>query len=154
MFETLIWATDGSETASRVLPFVKALAARDAAIFVVHVREILIGRAGGYPVYVDEPNLQEKIAKEVEELRAEGFDAQLRILTAASGHAAATIADVARDVEADLILVGTHGYGRVAGLLLGSTTQGLLHAGVCPVFAVPARAVEKAEQELETTAAS
>jgi nucleotide-binding universal stress UspA family protein len=154
MFETLIWATDGSETASRALAYVKALAAPGAGIFVVHVREISVGRAGGYPVYADEPDLQEKIAKQVEELRADGFDARLRILTAAAGHAAASIADVARDVEAELILVGTHGYGRVAGLLLGSTTQGLLHAGVCPVFAVPARAAEPAERELETTVAS
>ena len=54
-----------------------------------------------------------------------------------SGHAARTIAEIAEEVEADLIVVGTHGYGRVAGLLLGSVTQGLLHAGVCPVLAVP-----------------
>ena len=59
---------------------------------------------------------------------------------------------VAEEVGADLIVVGTHGYGRVAGLLLGSVTQGLLHAGVCPVLAVPTGApAEAPEHELVTS---
>jgi nucleotide-binding universal stress UspA family protein len=50
--------------------------------------------------------------------------------------------------------VGTHGYGRVAGLLLGSVTQGLLHSGVCPVLAVPTGAPAEAPgRELETATA-
>jgi nucleotide-binding universal stress UspA family protein len=153
MFDTLIWATDGSDTANRALPYVKALAAPGAQIYAVHVREIFVGRGAGYPVYADEPELEETIAEQVEELRAQGFDAHFRVLTAPSGHAALKIADVARDVDAELILVGTHGYGRVAGLFLGSTSQGLLHAGVCPVFAVPLRLPEdSAGLELEASA--
>jgi nucleotide-binding universal stress UspA family protein len=155
MFDTLIWATDGSKTANRALPYVKALAAPGAQLYAVHVREIFVGKGAGYPVYADEPELEERIVDQVEELRAEGFDAYLRVLTATSGHAALKIADVARDVDAELILVGTHGYGRVAGLFLGSTTQGLLHAGVCPVLAVPACSPEEsAERELEASATS
>src|SRR5262249_8272990 len=111
------------------------------------------GRGAGYPVYADEPELQERIAKQVEELRVDGFDAHLRVLTAASGHAALQIADVARDVEAELILLGTHGYGRIGSLLLVSTTQGVLHAGVGPVLAVPPRSAEGVEEpEIEATA--
>jgi nucleotide-binding universal stress UspA family protein len=138
MFETLVWATDGSATANRALTYVKQLAAPGAQIYVVHVREIFVGRGAGYPVFADEPELQDAIAEQVEDLRAEGFDAHFRVLTAPSGHVSLTIADVARDVEAEIILAGTHGYGRIAGLFLGSTTQGLLHADVCPVLAVPA----------------
>src|SRR3954465_8197910 len=69
MFETLIWATDGSATADRALPYLKELAAPAADIFVVHVRELIVGRGGGFPVYADEPELQERIAAQVEELR-------------------------------------------------------------------------------------
>jgi len=155
MFKTLIWATDGSETANRALPYVKSLAAPGAELYAVHVREVFVGRGAGYPVYADEPELQEQIAEQVEELRIEGFDAHLRVLTTTSGHAALQIADVARDVDAELILVGTRGYGRVAGLLLGSTTQGLLHAGVCPVLAVPPCSPERVEEpEPEVVATS
>ena len=49
------------------------------------------------------------------------------------------IADVAHESDADLIVVGTRGHGRVAGMLLGSVTQRLLHVAPCPVLAVPAK---------------
>jgi nucleotide-binding universal stress UspA family protein len=47
------------------------------------------------------------------------------------------IADIAEKVDADLIAVGTRGHAPVAGLLLGSVTQRLLHISPCPVLAVP-----------------
>ena len=54
-----------------------------------------------------------------------------------------------------MIVVGTHGYGRVANLILGSVTQGLLHAGTCPVLAVPTGVpVAASERPLETAATS
>jgi nucleotide-binding universal stress UspA family protein len=48
------------------------------------------------------------------------------------------IADLAREIDADAIVVGTRGHSPVAGLLLGSVTQRLLHIAPCPVVAVPA----------------
>ena len=155
MFKTVLWATDGSETAALALPYALDLAEPDKAkLVVVHVREIFVGRGGGYPVLADETELREEIAKQVEDLRDGGIDATFVVRTATGGHAARTIAEVAREVEADLIVVGTHGYGRLANAVLGSVTQGLLHAGVCPVLAIPTGApVETPERELATTAA-
>jgi nucleotide-binding universal stress UspA family protein len=138
MFKTIVWATDGSPTAALALPYALGLAASDEAkLVVVHAREIFVGRGGGYPVLADESELRTKIDQQVEELRSDGVDATYVVRTCTVGHAARTIAEIAREVEADLILVGTHGYGRVANLILGSTTQGLIHEGVCPVLAVP-----------------
>jgi nucleotide-binding universal stress UspA family protein len=153
MFKTLLWATDGSETAARALPYALGLAAGDAAkLVVVHVREIFVGRGGGYPVLADESELRARIQEQVRDLQADGLDATFIVRTCNAGHTARTIAEIADEVEADLIVVGTHGYGRVAGLRLGSVTQGLLHSGICPVLAVPTEMpAEAPEPRFETT---
>ena len=153
MFKTILWATDGSETAAGALPYALGLAEPDRAkIVVAHAREISVGRGGGYPVLADESELRAQIERQVEDLQSGGLDATFIVRSCTAGNAAHAIAKIAEEVGADLILVGTHGYGRVAGLLLGSVTQGLLHAGVCPVLAVPTGApVEAPEHELVTS---
>jgi len=154
MFKTIVWATDGSETAARALPYALDLAdSTGTKLVVAHAREIFVGRSGGYPVLADEAELRERIGHQVEDLQHAGLDATFIVRTCSSGRAAHTIADIARESGADLIVVGTHGYGRVAGLVLGSVTQGLLHAAACPVLAIPTGApVEAAEQKLEGSA--
>jgi nucleotide-binding universal stress UspA family protein len=155
MFETILWATDGSAVAARALPLALELAEpAHARLVVVHVREIFVGRGGGFPVLADETELRERIAEQVSELRSEGVDATFIVRTCTAGHAAKTIAEVAEEVDADLIVVGTHGYGRIAGLLLGSTTQALLKAGVCPVLAIPTGGAAEASAETVETAAT
>lgn len=154
MFKTILWATDGSETAAKALPIALGLAEADhAKLVIAHVREIFVGRGGGYPVLADEGELREHIAEQVKDIRTGGIDASFVVRTATSGHAARAIVEIAEEAGADLIVVGTHGYGRVAGMLLGSVTQGLLHIGHCPVLAVPT-GVPAETREAETTAAA
>jgi nucleotide-binding universal stress UspA family protein len=47
-----------------------------------------------------------------------------------------TIVKYATDREADLIVVGTHGHGIVGHILMGSTTERILHHAPCPVLVV------------------
>lgn len=54
----------------------------------------------------------------------------------AFGQVASEILDVADDVAADLIVMGTHGLGGFERLVLGSVTEKVLRKATCPVLAV------------------
>ena len=141
MFKSIVWATDGSESAERALPYAKSFASADGAtLTVVHCSEILVGRGGGQPVVADEEDVTARIERQVQELSDEGLKATLRVVHTTAGSVPQTIADAADDLSADLIVVGTRGHTAFGGLLLGSVTQRLLHVATCPVFAVPAAA--------------
>ena len=56
---------------------------------------------------------------------------------ALDGNAAALMAEFSTAVE--LLVVGTRGRGGFRGLLMGSTSQAVLHHAACPVMVVPAR---------------
>jgi nucleotide-binding universal stress UspA family protein len=138
MFTTIIWATDGSENADRALAFAKELAQESGCKLVaVHSKELMIGRAGGFPLRADEEDVETKVARQVEELTDVGIDARSVFAAGRAGHAAHTIAEVAESFGADLIVVGTRGQTAFAGLMLGSVAQRLLHLASCPVLAVP-----------------
>jgi nucleotide-binding universal stress UspA family protein len=137
MFKTIVWATDGSELADRALPIVTGLArAHRSKIVAVHATEILAGRFGGGPVLADDPELIDKIERQVEELRRAGFVAELRVVRGLDSQAS-LIAQAATEAGAGLIVLGTHGHGHIASALLGSVARGLLHEAACPVLAVP-----------------
>ena len=137
MFKTIVWATDGSELADRALPIVTGIArAHRSKIVAIHANEVLVGRFGGNPLLADDPDLVEKIERQVEELRRAGFVAELRVVRGIDG-IAPMIAHAADEAGASLIVVGTHGHGSLASAVLGSVARGLLHEATCPVLAVP-----------------
>jgi nucleotide-binding universal stress UspA family protein len=140
MFKTIIWATDGSEAADRALPTALDLtAAFKGELLVVHADERLGGRGAGAHVFADEEDLQNGLASRVSELIESGVNASFQVVHGVNRDPANLIADAAKEHDADLIVVGTRGHGRVAGALLGSVTQRLLHVAPCPVLAVPAK---------------
>jgi nucleotide-binding universal stress UspA family protein len=69
-------------------------------------------------------------------LQAEAKGASRISAKTSSGDPAEEIIGVAKQEKADLIVVGTRGHGRLAGMLLGSVAQKVVaHAG-CPVLVV------------------
>jgi nucleotide-binding universal stress UspA family protein len=140
MFSTIVWATDGSENADRALPYVISLSKdHPATLTVVHVVEkYATHSAAGLSVYADEDQVEQKLTQMVAKLSDEGLDATLKIVSHVGPQPAHEIARIAREVNADLIVVGTRGHTPIGGLLLGGVTMRLLHVAPCPVLAVPA----------------
>jgi nucleotide-binding universal stress UspA family protein len=149
MFTTVIWATDGSENADHALTFARELAQESgSALVAVHSKELLVGRAGGFPLLADEEDVEAKIARQVDEAKEAGADARAVFAAGRARHAAQTVAEVAESVGADLIVLGTRGQTPFA-LMLGSVAQRLLHVAPCPVLAVPPAArVESASARM------
>jgi nucleotide-binding universal stress UspA family protein len=140
MFTNIVCAVDGSEHAVLALDYASQMARRDAAeLHVAHVVEkIVAGRVAGQNVRVDEEQIDAKIQKQMNSLAAKyGIKPTLHMTAGQSGNAARQLAQIADEVAADLIVIGTRGHSAVAGVLLGSVTQRLLHIAHCPVLAVP-----------------
>ena len=106
--------------------------------------------AAGTPIHAHEQEVRAKLKQVVSELSDEGIDATLKIVTHRGAQPAHEIADLAEDIGADLIVVGTRGHEPLTGLLLGSVTQRLLHLAQCPVLAVPPTAKEQIDSRAAT----
>jgi nucleotide-binding universal stress UspA family protein len=55
---------------------------------------------------------------------------------------AETLVRIARERAAEVLVVGAHRHGRLAELLFGTTTRGVLHHAPCPVLVAPLEPVE------------
>ena len=137
MFETIVLAVDGSESSDRAVDYARQLAKNGPGrIVAVHVKEVMAGRAAA-PVQVDEDEILERIRAQVKELKDDGIDASLEVTSTMTGGPAHVIADTAEKQSADVIVTGTRGHTALAGVLLGSVTQRLLHLAGCPILVVP-----------------
>jgi nucleotide-binding universal stress UspA family protein len=138
MFNKIVWATDGSAGADRALGYARDLARiTGAELVVVHGEEMSAARSSiGYTRRVDEEDLEAKIKRQVAEIAGSGIPVNVTVI-GGHAHPATLIAEVAEDVGAGLVVVGTRGHTPHAGLMLGSVTDRLLHILHCPVLAVP-----------------
>ena len=150
MFNTVVWATDGSKDAIRALPYAKALATGEGAMLLVaHIIPepgtataegdfaVESGQSGSYPT------VREVLA----DLSQQGLNAILKVVDFVGPQPAQGIADIAAEVDADVIVVGTRGHSAIGGLLAGSVTQHLLHVAPCPVLAVPPPLTQRNDAE-------
>jgi nucleotide-binding universal stress UspA family protein len=134
----IVWATDGAPAMGEEHSLAKGLAKMAGAKLVVaHVREVYASRGG---VFLDSSGeLEGTLEETVKGLKSEGVHAELRLLKTNAGNAAHAIDQLARDVAADVVIVGSRGHGPIAAMLLGSVTFSLLQMATYPVLVVPSR---------------
>lgn len=83
---------------------------------------------------------QEAVQEAVEMIRSKSRGASLQITTGVElGQPAPVIAETAREWDADLIIVGSHGRGFWGRLALGSVSDAVVHRAPCSVMVVRAK---------------
>jgi nucleotide-binding universal stress UspA family protein len=85
-------------------------------------------------------NERSRAAGRLEAYLAEiGLEADTRLAELAEVATAETIDDCARELKADLIVIGTQARSSIARFVLGSVAQGVLRAATSDVLVVPPR---------------
>ncbi|MFN0055892.1 MAG: universal stress protein [Planctomycetales bacterium] len=138
----IIVATDFSQHSQVALKYAAAFTqAFQAEVVLCHVLEkpdfisqLPPVSEGYFPPNLGE--LQEQHARvQCEQVLAAAGLSQARVLMV-HGNPAGEIARVARDEDADLVIVGTHGRGALAHILLGSVAEKIVRTAPCPVLTV------------------
>ncbi len=141
----ILVATDGSDGAARAVDYAAHLAKDSGA-------ELLIVNAiGGYGLpesvfrnFTEQQTWLDELLSSASAAtltnardRARSIGVGTIQLDSRKGDVAQTLIDMAREKQADLIVIGKRGAGRVAGLLLGSVSQKLVSLAPLPVTVVP-----------------
>ncbi len=139
MYKRVLLPLDGSMVAGAIVPFLLEIAGpldMDVTLLRVVVpaspmvveshRDLIVDHLDTLRV-----EAERYLASVAADLRDKGVrvDAQVRI-----GDAVAEILAAARDVEADLIAMSTHGRGGLGRLLFGSVAEAVLRQADVPVF--------------------
>jgi nucleotide-binding universal stress UspA family protein len=143
-FGEVVVGVDGSPAGAEALRF----AAQEASVRGARLRALL---AWNLPVAASTllpPSLFD--LSEIEDVWARILEEAVRPVAAAHpeleivheqvmGHPVQTLVDASE--AADLLVMGSHGKGALAGLFLGSVSHGVLHHACCPVTVIGPRAL-------------
>jgi nucleotide-binding universal stress UspA family protein len=149
MFKTILVAVDGSEHSDRAVDYAASLASNyDAELIVLHVVPTL-GSARVPPELSELAHAEHVELTEVDvlkgaadqilqtaEARARGQGAKRIRTSMGIGQIAQTIVWHAKEEGTDLLVMGRRGLGSVRGLMLGSTTQKVMHLSECACLTV------------------
>ena len=142
--KNILVPTDFGEAADAALMYARELAGRfGATLHVIHVAENIFLKAYGAETYGPlaadmQRDLEEAARKQLDELLTDsdgsGPPTKRAILT--SGSPSFTIVEYANDNAIDLIVMGTHGRGALAHLVMGSVAERVVRLAPCPVLTV------------------
>ena len=145
--------TDFSAASDDALAYARMLAGRfEASLHLVHAFEDPFTTAA-FGVGVSTPlplSLRENLLREIERRLAERLPVEERTrlngtVEIVAGAPARTIVEYSQSLGADLIVMGTHGRGGMAHLLLGSVAERVVRTSLCPVLTVrePRHAIQR-----------
>jgi nucleotide-binding universal stress UspA family protein len=138
--KNILFATDFSSASDRAASYAKALALNfrssveivhvfDPSVVTTYVEAIL-----GVPVKDRQRVMSDSIEQVKNDFAASGIDVHTSLPEGHRPHA--TVLNLAKQLETDLIVAGTHSRLGLERLVIGSTAEELIRNAVCPVLTV------------------
>ncbi|WP_333649085.1 universal stress protein [Candidatus Binatus sp.] len=151
LFRKVLCPIDFSEHSLTALDVaLKVVQQNDAALYLLNVAPMPAGAAGFQPVPMDPyPYVEKDRREQLEKLAQERIPATVRYeMVVTSGDPAERVLETARGLDADLIVMGTHGRKGLGHLVLGSVAERVVRESPIPVLTVHSTArVRKAARD-------
>lgn len=86
-------------------------------------------------MHVFQKEARKRATKRLEDLASASPEIKTHL---AEGSPLASVLDYVKEIDAGLVVLGSHGHGMVASLLLGSVAEGMVRKALVPTLVVPA----------------
>ncbi len=141
---SLLVAVDFSSVTDDQLEIVSRLASPNREIYLLHVAEpdpTFVGMQAGpeevrHQVAEEFKREHDQIHDLADRLREQGHEVNALLV---QGPTIQTILEQAEKLEAEVIVVGSHGRGKLFDLVVGSVSAGVIRKSPVPVLVVPSR---------------
>ena len=141
LFKKILVPTDASEYSRRALTLALEMArAVQAEVVLLHVSytpQAYWGYTISYGITVTQEQLDQNGELALEATLSE-MDTEHVVINkkVESGHPVTIILEEIKKENIDLVIMGSHGYGAIAGSVLGSVSQRVLQRASCPVLII------------------
>jgi nucleotide-binding universal stress UspA family protein len=138
MFNTIVIANDGSDHAFRALDLALTLAKESSAdLHMISVEEIPYLPGTIEDVREETGAAGRRFHSVVNRARSMAEQRRVSLKThVMAGHPVRDIVDLARNLEADLLVVGARGHSAFYERMIGSRADRIAHLAPCPVLVV------------------
>jgi nucleotide-binding universal stress UspA family protein len=136
MYDQILFPTDGSVgTAHVALQAIDLAEQYGATIHILHVVDEDVRALSEFTGSSDE--LEHRGEQAIERVERMAASHDVEVVTALeTGDPATTIVDYAEEIDADIVVLGTHGRSGVERRLIGSVAERVVRQSPCPVMTV------------------
>jgi nucleotide-binding universal stress UspA family protein/CBS domain-containing protein len=145
-FRTILLPVDFDQTSKAALDLAKQFAAAgNVTLHLVHAMAILLASGRASSVVGAREN---DVKRQLDKIAQEYFKGSSYQVHTRMGDTASAIVEMAHDLQADLIVMPTHGRHGLPRLLLGSVAEHVVRYAPCPVLTVRPSTVPEATESL------